>query len=111
MKIWTDDSIRNFDFWSGGRDTVNDLTWEDFDILDSEIIKNPSKIFNSFRYLVVFEKENDLYRCRVYEVFSDRGDRWALKSATVMLNSVLGYISDLPLSYKFLNNSSLYLEV
>ena len=34
MKIWTDDSIRNFDFWSGGRDTVNDLTWEDFDILE-----------------------------------------------------------------------------
>ena len=34
MKIWTDDSIRNFNFWSGGRDTVNDLTWEDFDILE-----------------------------------------------------------------------------
>ena len=34
MKIWSDDSIRNFKFWSGGRDTVNDLTWEDFDILE-----------------------------------------------------------------------------
>lgn len=34
MKIWTEDSIRNFNFWSGGRDTVNDLTWEDFDILE-----------------------------------------------------------------------------
>ena len=34
MKIWSDDSIRNFNFWSGGRDTVNDLTWEDFDILE-----------------------------------------------------------------------------
>ena len=34
MKIWTEDSIRNFNFWSGGRDTVNDLTWEDFYILE-----------------------------------------------------------------------------
>ena len=34
MKIWSDDSIRNFNFWSGARDTVNDLTWEDFDILE-----------------------------------------------------------------------------
>lgn len=34
MKIWTEDSIRNFNFWSGGRDTVNDLTWEDFDVLE-----------------------------------------------------------------------------
>ena len=34
MKIWSEDSIRNFNFWSGGRDTVNDLTWEDFDILE-----------------------------------------------------------------------------
>jgi hypothetical protein len=34
MKIYTEDSIRNFNFWSGGRDTVNDLTWEDFDILE-----------------------------------------------------------------------------
>ena len=34
MKIWTEDSIRNFNFWSGGRDTVYDLTWEDFDILE-----------------------------------------------------------------------------
>lgn len=34
MKIWTDDSIRNFDFWSGGRDTVNDLFDSDFDVLE-----------------------------------------------------------------------------
>jgi hypothetical protein len=34
MKIWTENSIRNFNFWSGGRDTVNDLTWKDFDILE-----------------------------------------------------------------------------
>ena len=34
MKIWSDDSIRNFNFWSGARDTVNDLTWKDFDILE-----------------------------------------------------------------------------
>ena len=25
MKIWSDDSIRNFNFCSGARDTVNDL--------------------------------------------------------------------------------------
>lgn len=34
MKIWTEDSIRNFRFWSGGRDTVNDLFDSDFDILE-----------------------------------------------------------------------------
>lgn len=34
MKIWTEDSIRNFEFWSGARDTVEDLTYDDFDILE-----------------------------------------------------------------------------
>ncbi len=34
MKIWSDDSIRNFNFWSGARDTVNDLFDSDFDILE-----------------------------------------------------------------------------
>ena len=34
MKIYTEDSIRNFDFWSGARDTVNDLTYDDFDIFE-----------------------------------------------------------------------------
>ena len=34
MKIYTEDSIRNFDFWSGAIDTVDDLTWDDFDILE-----------------------------------------------------------------------------
>ena len=34
MKIYIEDSIRNFDFWSGARDTVNDLTYDDFDILE-----------------------------------------------------------------------------
>lgn len=34
MKIWYDDSIRNFKFWSGARDTVDDLFDSDFDILE-----------------------------------------------------------------------------
>ena len=34
MKIWSDDSIRNFNFWSGARDTVDDLFNSDFDILE-----------------------------------------------------------------------------
>lgn len=34
MKIYTEDSIRNFNFWSGGRDTVNDLFDSDFDVLE-----------------------------------------------------------------------------
>ena len=37
MKIWTEDSIRNFEFWSGARDTVEDLTYDDFDILEPMI--------------------------------------------------------------------------
>ena len=34
MKIWSEDSIRNFNFWSGGRDTVDDLFDSDFDIIE-----------------------------------------------------------------------------
>ena len=34
MKIWSDDSIRNFNFWSGARDTIDDLFDSDFDILE-----------------------------------------------------------------------------
>ena len=34
MKIWSDDSIRNFKFWSGARGTVDDLFDSDFDILE-----------------------------------------------------------------------------
>lgn len=34
MKIWSDDSIRNFNFWSGARDTVDDLFDADFDIIE-----------------------------------------------------------------------------
>lgn len=37
MKIYTEDSIRNFKFWSGGRDTVDDLFDSDFDILEPRI--------------------------------------------------------------------------
>ena len=34
MKIWTEDSIYNFNFWSGGKDTVYDLTFKDFEIIE-----------------------------------------------------------------------------
>ena len=34
MKIWSEDSIRNFKFWSGARDTVDDLFDTDFDIIE-----------------------------------------------------------------------------
>ena len=37
MKIWTEDSIRNFEFWGGARDTIEDLTYDDFDILEPMI--------------------------------------------------------------------------
>ena len=34
MKIYSEDSIRNFEFWGGARDTIEDLTYDDFDILE-----------------------------------------------------------------------------
>jgi hypothetical protein len=35
MKIYSEDSIRNFEFWGGARDTIEDLTYDDFDILET----------------------------------------------------------------------------
>ena len=35
MKIYTEDSIHNFNFWSGGRDTADDLTWDEIDTIKS----------------------------------------------------------------------------
>ena len=37
MKIYSEDSIRNFEFWGGARDTIEDLTYDDFDILEPMI--------------------------------------------------------------------------
>ena len=37
MKIYSEDSIRNFEFWGGARDTIYDLTYNDFDILEPMI--------------------------------------------------------------------------
>ena len=37
MKIWSDDSIRNFNFWSGAKDTIEDLTYEDLDIIEEHL--------------------------------------------------------------------------
>lgn len=35
MKIYTEESLRNFDFWSGAKDTVKYLTDEDLDTIES----------------------------------------------------------------------------
>ena len=35
MKIYTEDSIHNFNFWSGGKDTVDDLTWDEIDTIET----------------------------------------------------------------------------
>ena len=37
MKIYTEDSIHNFNFWSGGRDTADDLTWDEMDIIEANL--------------------------------------------------------------------------
>ena len=68
-------------------------------------------IVESIEKEVKVQKEDDLLRCRVLEVYTDRGSRWAVKSALVMLNTMTGYVADMPLSYNFLNNSRLFLEV
>lgn len=38
MKIWSDMHLREFKFWSGGKDTVDDLYEEELDALE-EIIE------------------------------------------------------------------------
>lgn len=35
MKICKEESLRNFDFWSGAKDTVKYLTFEEFDTIES----------------------------------------------------------------------------
>lgn len=35
MKIYTETSLRNFEFWSGAKDTVEYLTEEDLDIIEA----------------------------------------------------------------------------
>ena len=35
MKIYTEDSLRNFNFWSGARDTVKYLTDEELDTIEA----------------------------------------------------------------------------
>ena len=102
-------SILNYRLLKG--EIIVVLCMENFDILDLNSLNDTPEIFNSFRYLVVFEKGDDLLRCHVSEVFTDRGSRWAVKSAVVMLNLMTNCVSDMPVSYNFLNNSSLYLEV
>lgn len=35
MKIYAETNIHNFDFWSGAKDTVKYLTWEELDTIES----------------------------------------------------------------------------
>lgn len=35
MKIYTENSLRNFEFWSGAIDTVNHLTLEELDTIET----------------------------------------------------------------------------
>ena len=35
MKIYTEESLRNFEFWSGAKDTVKYLTHEELDTIES----------------------------------------------------------------------------
>lgn len=35
MKIYKEESLRNFDFWSGAKDTVKYLTFEELDTIES----------------------------------------------------------------------------
>lgn len=34
MKIITEIDARNFEFWSGGKDTAKELTWDDWDVIE-----------------------------------------------------------------------------
>ena len=34
MKITTEIDARNFEFWSGGKDTAKELTWDDWDVIE-----------------------------------------------------------------------------
>lgn len=35
MKIYTENSLRNFEFWSGAKDTVKYLTYDELDTIES----------------------------------------------------------------------------
>lgn len=35
MKIYAETNIHDFDFWSGAKDTVKYLTWEELDTIES----------------------------------------------------------------------------
>ena len=35
MKWYVEESLRNFPFWSGAKDTVEDLTYDDLDTIES----------------------------------------------------------------------------
>lgn len=35
MKIYTEQSLRNFEFWSGAKDRVKYLTWSELDTIES----------------------------------------------------------------------------
>lgn len=35
MKIFSEQSLRHFDFWGGAQENANELSWEQFDNLES----------------------------------------------------------------------------
>lgn len=37
MKIYTEKNLRDFEFWSGAKDTAEHLTDDDFDIIESTL--------------------------------------------------------------------------
>ena len=37
MKLYSEKSLRNFEFWSGARDTANELTGRELDRIESEL--------------------------------------------------------------------------
>lgn len=60
MKYYVEDSLRNFNFWSGARDTVNELTLEDLDTIeeflqDQEMSDTEINDFFWFEYETIAE--------------------------------------------------------
>lgn len=35
MKYYTEKSLNNFEFWSGAKDTVKELTWDEIEQIES----------------------------------------------------------------------------
>lgn len=77
MKIYKEESLSNFEFWSGAKDRVERLTNEDFDIIESELeIQYPEGMdeteindmfwfeFDTIAQMLGYEDEEDFDRKR-----------------------------------------------